>query len=98
MIAMFVPSITNHTAHVVCSLIPMISVYIAPALYAAGKISLIVFLLFLVINGAFLVLLVTICARTYRRLAMNDSGKVPFREILRIAFPKLGAGKEAQHV
>ncbi|MCR4895980.1 MAG: ABC transporter permease [Lachnospiraceae bacterium] len=95
-LAILAPTITDQTACIALSLVPFLSTYIAPVMFMGGRIALPVFLLFFLINVATLLFLSLICARTYRRLAMNDGARVPLKTIFRMAFPK--KEKEAAHV
>ncbi len=89
-------AITDPTACTVLSLIPFLSTYIAPILFMGGRIGIVVLILFFLVNIATLFLLALICARTYRRLAMNDGARVPLKTVFRMAFPK--KEKEAANV
>lgn len=75
----------------VCSLVPVLSVFCAPAQYAVGALSLPLLCLSWVIQAVCVALLAMLCARIYAGLLIYRGGRVRLWQMLRMA----RGGKEA---
>ncbi len=75
----------------VCSLVPVLSVFCAPAQYVLGELSLPLLCLSWVIQAACVALLALLCSRIYAALLIYRGSRVRLRQMLRMA----RGGKEA---
>lgn len=78
-------------AATVFSLIPFVSVFVAPVKYLEGSISVAVLLAAWAFQAAVIALLALLCSRVYAALIMHTGSRVKFREMLRMA--GIGGGK-----
>lgn len=69
----------------VCSLVPVLSVFCAPARYAVGALSLPLLCLSWVIQAVCVALLALLCARVYAALLIYRGGRVRLGQMLRMA-------------
>ena len=90
-VGIFITMADSPVVKIVCSVIPILSGYTAPVFLVCGKIPLWSFLLGMALNIVVIILLFRICARTYRKLIVNDSKRLNLGEIIR-----LSAGKEGK--
>ncbi len=67
----------------IATLVPPLSFYTAPVYYLAGRISLPFFALAMAIQILIVLTIMIVCAKTYRKLILNDSSKPKLVEILR---------------
>ncbi|MCR5128868.1 MAG: ABC transporter permease [Lachnospiraceae bacterium] len=88
MVGVIVPNVENHTVTTVVSILPFVSSYVAPVGFICGRVPLWAFLLGVALQIVICVLLFLICARTYRKLIVNDSKRLRFSEIMKMAFQK----------
>ncbi len=88
MIGMVLPNVENSTALLVASIIPFVSSYVAPVSFICGRIPLWAFLLGIILQVALCVILFRICAKTYRKLIVNDSKRLKLFEIIKLSLAK----------
>ncbi len=88
MIGMVLPNVENSTALLVASIIPFVSSYIAPVSFICGRIPLWAFLLGILLQTVICVILFRICAKTYRKLIVNDSKRLKLFEIIKLSLAK----------
>ena len=88
MIGMVLPNVENSTALLVTSVIPFVSSYIAPVSFICGRIPLWAFLLGVFLQIVICVILFRICAKTYRKLIVNDSKRLKLFEIIKLSLAK----------
>ena len=88
MVGMILQAAGKPTASLVASIIPFVSSYIAPVSFICGRIPLWAFLLGVLLQAAVCVILFVICARTYRKLIVNDSKKLKLFEIVKLSLAK----------
>ena len=88
MIGMVLPNVENSTALLVASIIPFVSSYIAPVSFICGRIPLWSFLLGILLQIALCAILFRICAKTYRKLIVNDSKRLKLFEIIKLSLAK----------
>lgn len=69
----------------IASLVPPFSFYTSVVYYLTGRISLVLFLLSILIQLLTVAGICILCAKTYRRLILNDSSKPKLIEVLRAA-------------
>jgi len=91
MVGIFAGSFGSGSASVIFSLIPVVSVFVAPVKYLEGDISVIVLLAAWVIQIAVIAGLAHITRRTYAALIMHTGGRVKLRHIFRVA--GIGGGR-----
>ncbi len=84
------PNMGNETALTVVSIIPFISSSIMPVAFICGKIPVWVFMLGSALQILVCIILFMICAKTYRKLLVNDSKKLGLFEIVKLALAKEG--------
>ena len=73
---------------IVASIIPFVSSYMAPVCYICGRIPLWSFLLGILLQIVVCVILFLICAKTYRKLIVNDSKKFKLFDIIKLSMAK----------
>ena len=88
MVGMIIPGIGNPTVSTVASIIPFVSSYVAPVSFICGRIPLWAFLLGIALQIVVCVVFFLICAKTYRKLIVNDSKKLKFFEIVKLSLAK----------
>jgi len=88
MIGMILPNIENSTALLVASIIPFVSSYIAPVSFICGRIPLWAFLLGILLQIVICIILFRICAKTYRKLIVNDSKRLKLFDIIKLSLAK----------
>ena len=88
MVGMIIPGIGNPTVSTVASIIPFVSSYVAPVSFICGRIPLWAFLLGIALQIVVCVVFFLICAKTYRKLIVNDSRKLKFFEIVKLSLAK----------
>ncbi len=91
MLGAMIPGMGNETALTIVSIIPFASSSVMPVAFICGKIPVWVFLLGIVLQIIVCAILFLICAKTYRKLLVNDSKKLGFFEIVKMALAKEGA-------
>ena len=74
----------------VLSMLPIVSVFCAPAQYVCGNINLGLLCLSWVLQGLVLVLLAWLCAKIYHELLLRRGGRVKFMKMLSMAREKKG--------
>jgi ABC-type Na+ efflux pump permease subunit len=84
-ISIFMSMVSSGGSAVVLSVIPFLSVYIAPVKFAAGEIGFGVVLIGWIIQAAVALLLLLICARVYSALLIYKGSRVKFSSILSMA-------------
>lgn len=90
-LAAIAASAFDGAAATVFSLIPFVSVFIAPVKYLEGSISIAVLIAAWVLQAAVIALLALLCRRVYAALIMHTGSRVKFREMLRMA--GIGGGR-----
>lgn len=80
----------NTIVGTVLSLIPIVSVFCAPAQYVCGNIGLGQLCLSWLLQAAVLLLLAWLCARVYHELLLRRGSRVKFRQMLAMAWGKKG--------
>lgn len=93
-VSIFVSSFGSRTLSTVCSLIPVLSVFCAPAQYVTGNISLALLCVSWLIQAVFIVLLALFCAKVYSSLLIHRGSRVKLKQMLAMA-KGYGNGKEA---
>ena len=90
MVGMILPMMASSKPVVatVASIIPFVSSYMAPVCYICGRIPLWAFLLGILLQAIVCVVLFLICAKTYRKLIVNDSKKFKLFDIIKLAIAK----------
>ncbi len=88
MVGMMLPNFAGTKAMTIASVIPFVSSYIAPVAYICGRVPLWAFLLGLTLQIVICVVLFVVCAKTYRKLIVNDSKKIGLAGILKMALKK----------
>lgn len=88
MVGMMLPNFAGTKALTIASVIPFVSSYIAPVAYICGRVPLWAFLLGLALQIVICVVLFVVCAKTYRKLIVNDSKKIGLAGILKMALKK----------
>ncbi len=88
MVGMMLPNFAGTKALTIASVIPFVSSYIAPVAYICGRVPLWAFLLGLALQIVICVMLFVVCAKTYRKLIVNDSKKIGLAGILKMALKK----------
>ena len=88
MVGMMLPNFAGTKAMTIASVIPFVSSYIAPVAYICGRVPLWAFLLGLALQIVICVVLFVVCAKTYRKLIVNDSKKIGLAGILKMALKK----------
>ncbi len=91
MISIFMGMVSSGTAAKVLSLIPFLSVYIAPVKFATGEIGFGIVLISWIIQAAVALLMLLICAKVYSDLLIYKGSRVRFSAILSMAFGRKGA-------
>ena len=81
--SMMITSNDKAIVSTVASLVPPVSFFTAPVYYLTGRISLPIFAASLLIQIAIVVGICLLCAKTYRKLIINDSSKPKLRDVLR---------------
>ena len=81
--ATIIPGMNSDKAVAISSLVPPLSFYTAPVYFLTERISLPFFALSVAIQVFLVVAIMVICAKTYRRLILNDSSKPKLAEILK---------------
>ncbi|MCR5249361.1 MAG: ABC transporter permease [Lachnospiraceae bacterium] len=89
MLGIVLPNVENPMVYTVASMIPVVSGYLAPVGLIVGRVPLWAFLIGMALNIVVIMLLFRLCAKTYRKLIVNDSKRLKLFEIIR-----LSAGKE----
>ena len=90
MVGVILPNVENPMVITMASIIPFVSSYIGPVAFICGRIPVWAFVLGVVLQIAVCVVLFMICAKTYRKLLVNDSKKMRFVEIVKLALAKEG--------
>ena len=80
----------NTVVGTVLSMLPIVSVFCAPAQYVCGNINLGLLCLSWVLQGLVLVLLAWLCAKIYHELLLRRGGRVKFLQMLSMARRKKG--------
>lgn len=80
----------NTIVGTVLSLVPIVSVFCAPAQYVCGNISLGQLCISWLLQGVVLLLLALLCAKVYHELLLRRGGRVKFRQMLSMARGKKG--------
>ncbi|MBR2832566.1 MAG: ABC transporter permease [Oscillospiraceae bacterium] len=91
MISIFMGMVSSGAAAKVLSLIPFLSVYIAPVKFATGEIGFGIVLISWIIQAAVALLMLLICAKVYSDLLIYKGSRVRFSAILSMAFGRKGA-------
>ena len=90
MAGVILPNVENPMVITVASIIPFVSSYIGPVAFICGRVPVWAFVLGVILQIAVCVVLFMICAKTYRKLLVNDSKKMRFVEIVKLALAKEG--------
>ena len=83
--AMFLGMMDHNILNVVISLVPPFSYFSAPIMFVTGRISLGVLLGTFALQIVFVILLMRLCAKTYRNLILSDSSTPKFMTIIKSA-------------
>ncbi|MBR5420873.1 MAG: ABC transporter permease [Lachnospiraceae bacterium] len=81
----FIPMLENRTLDIVLSIVPFTSGYLAPVFLITGRIPLWAFLCGMAMELVTIALLFMLCAKTYRKLIVNDSKRLGILQILKLS-------------
>ena len=84
-ITIFIPLIDNKVVTNILAVVPFISSYVAPINFVCEKIPFWLYGISLALQVLLAIALFMITAKTYRKLIVNDSKKLSFIEILKLA-------------
>lgn len=81
--SMMITSNDKAIVSIIASLVPPVSFFTAPVYFLTGRIGIPVFALSLFIQVALVIGICLLCAKTYRKLIINDSSKPKLLDVLR---------------